>query len=238
MSEQELQRQIEDGVQFWCYRENNKVIGVMGIQDVQEVTLIRHAYVRTLARNTGIGGKLLDHLSRLTTKPILIGTWADATWAISFYKKRGFNLVSNNDRERLLQKYWKIPPRQIETSVVLASSNWESSHWWNFFARLFTHVYLLRVVTTKLKDALQSPSCLVVRHSRFFIPIKLYMMDVWRSLLNKYRQGSVLFENPKFVAGTWACWTLSGSANHHSLLWIWTPQQLLLLIESSVAITP
>ncbi|HEX6890051.1 MAG TPA: GNAT family N-acetyltransferase [Chryseolinea sp.] len=127
MSEQELQRQIEDGVQFWCYRENNKVIGVMGIQDVQEVTLIRHAYVRTLARNTGIGGKLLDYLSMLTTKPILIGTWADATWAISFYKKRGFNLVSN-DRERLLQKYWKIPPRQIETSVVLASSNWESSH--------------------------------------------------------------------------------------------------------------
>jgi N-acetylglutamate synthase-like GNAT family acetyltransferase len=127
MSEQELQSQIDDGVQFWCYRENNSVVGVMGIQDVQDVTLIRHAYVRTPARNSGIGGKLLDHLSRLTTKPILIGTWADATWAINFYTKRGFNLVSERDRERLLQKYWKIPSRQIETSVVLASSNWASS---------------------------------------------------------------------------------------------------------------
>jgi len=124
MSEQELQRQIDDGVQFWCYHENNKIVGVMGIQDKSDVTLIRHAYVRTVARNKGIGGKLLDHLSGLATKPILIGTWADAIWAVNFYKKRGFHVVSHADKERLLRKYWRIPPRQIETSVVLASSNW------------------------------------------------------------------------------------------------------------------
>ena len=126
MSEQELQSQIDAGVRFWCYHENNRIVGVMGIQDKQEVTLIRHAYVRTIARNKGIGGKLLDHLSKMTAKPILIGTWADATWAINFYKKHGFNLVSSADKERLLQKYWTIPLRQIETSVVLASSQWNN----------------------------------------------------------------------------------------------------------------
>lgn len=123
MSVQELQNQIDDGVQFWCYHDNGSIIGVMGIQDRGAVTLIRHAYVRTIARNKGIGGKLLHHLAELTTKPILIGTWADATWAINFYKKHGFNLVSHDEKERLLRKYWKIPLRQIETSVVLASSN-------------------------------------------------------------------------------------------------------------------
>ena len=124
MSEQELQSQIEDGVRFWCYLDNDEIIGVMGIQDKSDVTLIRHAYVRTTVRNKGIGGKLLRHLSQLTTKPILIGTWADATWAIGFYQKHGFSLVSHNDKERLLRQYWNIPVRQIETSIVLASSNW------------------------------------------------------------------------------------------------------------------
>jgi N-acetylglutamate synthase-like GNAT family acetyltransferase len=128
MSEQELRSQIDEGVQFWCYRENHKIVGVMGIQDKPDVTLIRHAYVRTIARNKGIGGQLLKYLSRLTTKPILIGTWADAVWAINFYKKRGFTLVSYSDKERLLRKYWTIPARQIETSVVLASSNWIGSN--------------------------------------------------------------------------------------------------------------
>lgn len=122
MPESELRDQIDDGVQFWCYREDDKIIGVMGIQDKREVTLIRHAYVRTTARNKGIGGKLLNHLRELTMKPILIGTWADATWAINFYQKHGFSLVSYEEKERLLRKYWKIPIRQIETSVVLASS--------------------------------------------------------------------------------------------------------------------
>lgn len=119
MSETALQDQIEDGVEFWCYVENDMIIGVMGIQDKGDVTLIRHAYVRTNARNKGIGGKLLQHLSTLTTKPILIGTWAGATWAIEFYKKHGFRLVSFQEKEELLRKYWTIPLRQIETSVVL-----------------------------------------------------------------------------------------------------------------------
>ena len=127
MSEEELKMQIEDGIKFWCYIENGIIIGVMGIQEKSDVTLIRHAYVRTASRNKGIGSKLLKHLSELTTKPILVGTWANATWAINFYKKYGFKLVSFDDKEELLRKYWTIPLRQIETSVVLASSNWASS---------------------------------------------------------------------------------------------------------------
>jgi GNAT superfamily N-acetyltransferase len=121
MSESELHCQIDDGIKFWCYVENDMIIGVMGFQDKGDVTLIRHAYVRTIARNKGIGGKLLRHLSQLTTNPILIGTWADATWAIEFYKKHGFRLVSFEEKEELLRKYWSIPLRQIETSVVLSS---------------------------------------------------------------------------------------------------------------------
>lgn len=128
MPEKELQDQIDDGVQFWCYSDQNGIIGVMGIQDKSEVTLIRHAYVKTTARNKGIGSKLLVHLSELTSKPILIGTWADAVWAINFYKKNGFNQVSPEEKEYLLRKYWAIPLRQIETSVVLASSNWVSQN--------------------------------------------------------------------------------------------------------------
>lgn len=121
MSEDELNDQIADGVEFWCYLENNEILGVMGIQEKQDVTLIRHAYVQTGARNKGIGGKLLRHLTGLTSKPILIGTWADAIWAINFYKKHGFRLVTWEEKERLLRKYWKIPLRQIETSVVLTN---------------------------------------------------------------------------------------------------------------------
>ena len=127
MSEQELQTQIEDGIKFWCFVDNDNIIGVMGIQDKSDETLIRHAYVRTTARNKGIGSKLLNYLSELTTKPILVGTWADATWAINFYKKYGFNLVPFDEKEKLLRKYWTIPLRQIETSVVLASSNWKGN---------------------------------------------------------------------------------------------------------------
>ena len=127
MSEKELQTQIEEGIKFWCYVDKDNIVGVMGFQEKPDVTLIRHAYVRTNARNKGIGSKLLHHLSELTAKPILIGTWADASWAINFYKKHGFQLVSFEEKERLLRKYWRIPPRQIETSVVLASSNWLSA---------------------------------------------------------------------------------------------------------------
>ncbi len=124
MSLDELQAQVNDGVKFWCYVEGGKMIAVMGIQDKGDVNLIRHAYVRTAARKNGIGGKLLQHLSTLVSTPILIGTWADADWAISFYKKHGFRLVSHDEKELLLRKYWNIPLRQIDTSVVLASANW------------------------------------------------------------------------------------------------------------------
>jgi N-acetylglutamate synthase-like GNAT family acetyltransferase len=126
MSETELQDQINDGVMFWCYVDDNRIIGVMGLQDKGDVTLIRHAYVRTTARKKGIGGKLLQHLRTLTAKPILIGTWADATWAVEFYKKHGFRLVSYQEKEDLLRKYWSIPLRQIETSVVLVQGSFSS----------------------------------------------------------------------------------------------------------------
>jgi len=124
MSRQELQCEMDDGVVFWGYEEDGKLVGMTGIQRIQDVTLIRHAYVRTVKRNQGIGGELLSHLRDLTTQPLLIGTWADATWAIRFYEKHGFKLVSYEDKERLLRKYWSIPTRQIETSVVLADQKW------------------------------------------------------------------------------------------------------------------
>ena len=127
MTKEELEKQIEEGVQFWKYSENDKIIGVMGIQFKENVTLIRHAYVRTLERKKGIGSKLLQHLCKSVTTPILIGTWADAKWAIEFYQKHGFRLLPEEERNNLLQKYWSVPIRQIETSVVLASTNWDSS---------------------------------------------------------------------------------------------------------------
>jgi len=119
MPEEYLRHELDSGVVFWGYEEDGELIGVMAIQDVQDVTLIRHAYVRTSRRNKGIGGKLLLHLKKLTDRPILIGTWADATWAVRFYEKHGFHLVSPEEKDRLLKKYWSIPERQIETSVVL-----------------------------------------------------------------------------------------------------------------------
>lgn len=125
MSEGELQKQMTEGVRFWCHIDNGVVAGVMGIQEKSDVTLIRHAYVRTSQRNKGIGGKLLHHLSTLTQKPILIGTWAAAAWAIEFYKKHGFKQVPSDDIAPLLKKYWNIPDRQVETSVVLASADWK-----------------------------------------------------------------------------------------------------------------
>ncbi len=120
MSEEYLRHELDSGVVFWGYEENGELIGVMGIQHVRDVALIRHAYVRTVQRNKGIGSRLLSHLRKMTDLPILIGTWADATWAIRFYEKHGFHLVSAEEKNRLLKKYWSIPERQIETSVVLA----------------------------------------------------------------------------------------------------------------------
>jgi len=122
MGIEELSEEIADGVVFWAYEESNRLIGVMGIQDRGEVSLIRHAYVRTTARNGGVGTKLLNHLRSLTGKPILIGTWKSAEWAIRFYVKNGFHLVSPEQKTALLNRYWDIPERQIETSVVLSNS--------------------------------------------------------------------------------------------------------------------
>lgn len=120
MLRQYLKHELDAGVVFWGYEDGGKLLGVMGIQDVQDVTLIRHAYVRTSSRGKGIGGKLLVHLKTLATRPTLVGTWAAATWAIRFYEKHGFRLVTWEEKERLLRKYWNIPERQTETSVVLS----------------------------------------------------------------------------------------------------------------------
>jgi N-acetylglutamate synthase-like GNAT family acetyltransferase len=123
---EELKREIEDGVEFWGYEESGDLIGVMGLQDKGDVHLIRHAYVCTNRQRRGIGRELLCHLEQMTDKTILIGTWADATWAIRFYEKNGYRLLSRSETERLLKKYWKIPERQVATSVVLANPKRES----------------------------------------------------------------------------------------------------------------
>jgi len=125
MSREKLQREIDEGVVFWGYEETGNLTGVMGIQLVQDVTLIRHAYVRTTSQKQGIGAKLLLHLLELADGPVLIGTWADAVWAIRFYQKHGFQVVSPQQKNRLLKKYWNIPERQVETSVVLADATWQ-----------------------------------------------------------------------------------------------------------------
>lgn len=124
MPEEELQHEIESGVKFWAYEEYGELIGVMGIQDIKDVTLIRHAYVLPEKRRKGIGSKLLTFLRNQTDRPILIGTWRDASWAISFYEKHGFKLVDQEERDRLLRKYWSISQRQREGSVVLANKKW------------------------------------------------------------------------------------------------------------------
>ena len=124
MSREEMQGEISDGVVFWGFEDGGELVGVMGIQKVQDVTLIRHAYVRSNWQKRGIGAQLLAHLRGLTRDPILIGTWADAVWAIRFYEKHGFRMVGFADKELLLKTYWRISERQRETSVVLADSKW------------------------------------------------------------------------------------------------------------------
>lgn len=124
MSLEELIREIDDGVIFWGSEHHGRIGGVMGIQDKDDVTLIRHAYVQTKAQGMGIGTRLLKHLEGMTKKPILIGTWAAASWSISFYEKNGYRLVSEEEKNRLLSNYWSIPGRQVETSVVLANETW------------------------------------------------------------------------------------------------------------------
>jgi GNAT superfamily N-acetyltransferase len=124
MGNSELESEMKDGVVFWGYEDSGELIGVMGIQELREVTLIRHAYIRRSAQRRGIGGKLLSRLRELATHPLLIGTWADAKWAVEFYEKQGFELLSPQRKDHLIAKYWKISQRQAETSVVLASPEW------------------------------------------------------------------------------------------------------------------
>ena len=125
MSTNHLRHEIEEGVLFWGYEDNGTLSGVMGIQHVRDVTLIRHAYVLTTSQKKGIGARLLSHLREFAKGPVLIGTWADAVWAIRFYEKHGFQLVSPREKDQLLKKYWTIPGCQIETSVVLADATWQ-----------------------------------------------------------------------------------------------------------------
>jgi N-acetylglutamate synthase-like GNAT family acetyltransferase len=124
MTKEELRAGIEDGVRFSCFVDNNEIIGVMGIQDKADVALIRHAYVRTTQRKQGVGSLLLQRLIKDTKKPILVGTWKAAAWAIRFYEKHGFCLGAAEETHRLLKKYWAIPDRQVETSVVLVDSKY------------------------------------------------------------------------------------------------------------------
>jgi GNAT superfamily N-acetyltransferase len=121
----DLRNEIRDGVRFWGHQVDGRLAGVMGIQDRGEVDLIRHAYVRTRQQSSGSGTKLLKHLESLSAKPILIGTWAASTRAIRFYERNGYRLLSREETARLLRKYWSIPERQIETSVVLASPSFK-----------------------------------------------------------------------------------------------------------------
>jgi GNAT superfamily N-acetyltransferase len=120
MSTEELREEIESSVQFYGWIEKDGLVAVMGIQPVNDVTLVRHAYVLTHRQRRGIGTTLLKHiLSLAQTSEVLVGTWESAQWAIRFYEKHGFKLVTKEEKDRLLRKYWKIPERQVETSVVL-----------------------------------------------------------------------------------------------------------------------
>ena len=119
MSRDELRREMRDGVEFWGFEEHGALDGVMGIQPVKEVTLIRHAYVRTQRQRAGIGSRLLAHLHSLASGPVLVGTWADASWAIHFYEKHGFRVVGPEQKNALLRRYWTVPDAQAAASVVL-----------------------------------------------------------------------------------------------------------------------
>ena len=124
MSRDELRHEMVEDVIFWGYEENGDLVGVMGLQHVQDVALIRHAYVRTGRQRQGVGGALVSFLREQTERALLVGTWAAATWAVRFYENHGFSLVSPDEKNRLLNKYWTVPERQIETSVVLADERW------------------------------------------------------------------------------------------------------------------
>ncbi len=127
MSRDELDREIASGVCFSGFFETGLLLGVMGLQEVRDVTLIRHAYVRRDSQRRGVGGALLTELRRQAGSPMLVGTWADAGWAIAFYQRHGFRLLSRVDTQRLLQAYWQVSARQATASVVLAGADWVDS---------------------------------------------------------------------------------------------------------------
>ncbi len=133
MPQEELAGELAAGVVFWGYEEDRRLLGVMGRQDKGEVVLIRHAYVQPASQRRGVGSRLLRHLLQNEVKPMLVGTWAAADWAVNFYEKHGFRLISPAEKDKLLKIYWSISARQVETSVVLAdakffSANLSSSH--------------------------------------------------------------------------------------------------------------
>lgn len=127
MPRDELEGEIADGVMFWVAEEDGWLSGVMGIQDKGAIALIRHAYVAPIAQRKGVGTRLLRHVAGLAEKPVLIGTWADASWAIDFYMRNGFTLVPKAHKDSLLRTYWSIPGRQVDTSVVLADERWRDA---------------------------------------------------------------------------------------------------------------
>ena len=120
----ELHAEIAAGVEFWVMEDGARLLGLMGIQDKGEVALVRHAYVAPQAQRSGVGTQLLRHVTGHIDKPILIGTWASASWAIDFYRRNGYAVVTPAEKDRLLRAYWSIPARQVETSVVLADARW------------------------------------------------------------------------------------------------------------------
>lgn len=124
MTRAALQHEIHDGVEFWGVDQFGLLAGIMGAQDKSDVALIRHAYVQPKSQHSGIGTTLLQHIATKAAKPILVGTWAAATWAITFYERNGYRRVPVAQQAALLNQYWSIPQRQIETSVVLANQRW------------------------------------------------------------------------------------------------------------------
>jgi N-acetylglutamate synthase-like GNAT family acetyltransferase len=123
----ELESEIARGITFCVAEDEGRVLGLMGMQDRGDVLLVRHAYVAAATQGKGVGSKLLRHVEALASTPILIGTWADASWAVAFYQRNGYTVVAPDEKERLLRTYWSIPERQIETSVVLADRRWMES---------------------------------------------------------------------------------------------------------------
>ena len=117
----ELDGEIAAGVEFWGYEDGGELLGVMGIQRLGDVDLVRHAYVLPASQGRGVGSALLEHLMKAAERPVLVGTWAAAEWAIGFYRRHGFEQVTPEQKDELLSRYWNIPERQIETSVVLAN---------------------------------------------------------------------------------------------------------------------